>query len=80
MPFTFLLALGIFSVAILWCVDVDKSRKECRAYLDEEAVRVYGIDPKGAGESAVSSGTDMGVSATRRTEVDAEAEDVKRRV
>lgn len=46
MPFTFLLALGIFAVAILWMVDVDKSRAECRAYLEDEATKVYGIDLK----------------------------------
>jgi hypothetical protein len=53
MPFTFLLGLGVFSVAILYCVDVEKSRKECRAYLEAEAVRVYGIDLKGEAGSSV---------------------------
>lgn len=43
MPFTFLLGLGVFAVAILWMVDVDKSRLECRKYLEDEAVRVYEI-------------------------------------
>jgi hypothetical protein len=43
MPFTFLLALGAVSMVILFCVDVDKSRKECRRYLEAEAVRVYGL-------------------------------------
>lgn len=28
---------------VLFCVDVDKSRVECRKYLEEEAVRVYGM-------------------------------------
>lgn len=41
MPFTFLLGLGVFAVAILWFVDVKKSRIECRRYLEEEASRVY---------------------------------------
>ncbi|KAE8539378.1 hypothetical protein D1P53_004478 [Cryptococcus gattii VGV] len=44
MPFTFLLGLGVISVGILSCVDVEKSRKECRKYLEDEAVRVYGMD------------------------------------
>ncbi|KIR34151.1 hypothetical protein I352_03386 [Cryptococcus deuterogattii MMRL2647] len=44
MPFTFLLGLGVVSVGILSCVDVEKSRKECRKYLEDEAVRVYGMD------------------------------------
>ncbi|WWC93161.1 uncharacterized protein L201_008129 [Kwoniella dendrophila CBS 6074] len=43
MPFTFLLALGVVSVGILACVNVDKSRKECRKYLEDEAIRVYGM-------------------------------------
>jgi hypothetical protein len=56
MPFTFLLGLGVFAVAILFCVDVDKSRLECRAYLEEEASRVYEM-PSGinAVPSAVES-------------------------
>ena len=41
MPFTFLLALGAVSTVALVFVDVDKSRKECRMYLEDEAVRVY---------------------------------------
>jgi hypothetical protein len=41
MPFTFLLALGAFAMVILWFVDVDKSRVECRRYLEQEASRVY---------------------------------------
>ena len=52
MPFTFLLALGVFAVAILFCVDVDKSRVECRRYLEEEAVRVYEIPVGVAGRDA----------------------------
>lgn len=44
MPFTFLLGLGVISVGILSCVDVEKSRKECRKYLEDEAARVYGMD------------------------------------
>ncbi|KAK8869448.1 hypothetical protein IAR55_000012 [Kwoniella newhampshirensis] len=43
MPFTFLLGLGCMSVCILACVNVDKSRKECRKYLEDEAMRVYGM-------------------------------------
>ena len=43
MPFTFLLALGTVSVVILYFVDVDKSRRECRKYLEDEAFRVYGM-------------------------------------
>lgn len=43
MPFTFLLALGSVSVLILFCVNVDKSRRECRQYLEDEAFRVYGL-------------------------------------
>lgn len=42
MPFVFLLALGVLSVGILALVDVEKSRLECKAYLEEEARRVYG--------------------------------------
>lgn len=41
MPFTFLLALGTVAMGILFAVDVDKSRKECRKYLEGEAIRVY---------------------------------------
>ena len=44
MPFTFLLALGAFSVVVLWFVDVDKSRIECRQYLEEEAARLYKME------------------------------------
>ncbi|WVR08359.1 hypothetical protein IAU60_005414 [Kwoniella sp. DSM 27419] len=44
MPFTFLLGLGAVSVGILACVNVEKSRIECRKYLEDEAVRVYGMD------------------------------------
>ncbi|KAL1404821.1 hypothetical protein Q8F55_008431 [Vanrija albida] len=51
MPFTFLLALGVVSAGILVCVDVQKSHKECRQYLDDEAVRIYKL-----GGSASSSG------------------------
>lgn len=43
MPFTFLLGLGIFSVGILWLVDVDKSRIECRKYLEGEATKMYSM-------------------------------------
>lgn len=31
-------------MGILACVDVEKSRKECRKYLEDEAIRVYGMD------------------------------------
>lgn len=41
MPFTFLLGLGFVALLILATVDVDKSRRECRRYLEDEAVRVY---------------------------------------
>lgn len=51
MPFAFLLALGAVSVVILWLVDVDKSRIECRMYLVDEATRVYKLDPKAHLES-----------------------------
>jgi len=43
MPFTFLLGLGAFSVGILWMVDVDKSRIECRSYLEGEATKMYSM-------------------------------------
>lgn len=56
MPFTFLLALGVFSVGILCCVNVEKSRVECRRYLEEEAVRVYGM---GGMEKRVGSGEEV---------------------
>jgi hypothetical protein len=51
MPFTFLLALGIVSVCILSCVNVEKSRHECRRYLEEEAVRLYGFVQREKGET-----------------------------
>lgn len=41
MPFTFLLALGAVAAGILLCVNVKKSRIECRQYLEDEAERVY---------------------------------------
>lgn len=59
MPFTFLLCLGVFSVGILWFVNVDKSRVECRRYLEEEAVRVYGMDGKEV-KGGLGSGTSVG--------------------
>jgi hypothetical protein len=43
MPFTFLLGLGVFAVCILFLVDVDKSRIECRKYLEAEAAKLYDI-------------------------------------
>jgi hypothetical protein len=49
MPFTFLLGLGVFSVAILWLVDVDKSRIECRKYLEGEATKMYSMTDSGSG-------------------------------
>jgi hypothetical protein len=52
MPFTFLLGLGAFSVGILWMVDVDKSRVECRNYLDGEATKMYSMT-----DSSVGSGS-----------------------
>lgn len=41
MPFTFLLGLGFVALMILFAVDVDKSRRECRKYLEDEALRIY---------------------------------------
>lgn len=41
MPFTFLLGLGFVALLILFAVDVDKSRRECRKYLEDEALRIY---------------------------------------
>lgn len=61
MPFTFLLALGTLSVGILACVNVDKSRRECRQYLEDEAIRVYGMDA-----AKVGLIDDGGVMAGRR--------------
>jgi MFS-type transporter involved in bile tolerance (Atg22 family) len=49
MPFVFLLGLGIVAVIILYFVDVEKSRVECRKYLDGEASRIYGFEPSDAG-------------------------------
>lgn len=46
MPFTFLLGLGFVSLLILLCVDVDKSRRECRRYLEEEAIRIYKLSER----------------------------------
>jgi hypothetical protein len=58
MPFTFLLALGTVSVGILWCVNVDKSRVECRRYLEDEAIRVYqlSLGELGVGNRNVEGG------------------------
>lgn len=50
MPFTFLFALGALAVIILFLVDVDKSRVECRAYLEEEVETVYGSSVRVEGE------------------------------
>jgi hypothetical protein len=57
MPFTFLLGLGAVAMCILWAVDVDKSRVECRKYLEDEAVRVYklGSVSQTSGESMRSA-------------------------
>lgn len=44
MPFAFLLGLGVVATGILWLVDVDKSRVECRRYLEGESERLYGSD------------------------------------
>lgn len=41
MPFTFLLALGVLSTGILLCVNVPRSKHECRQYLEDEAIRIY---------------------------------------
>lgn len=46
MPFTFLLGLGFVSLLILLAVDVDKSRHECRRYLEDEAVRIYKLSER----------------------------------
>ena len=57
MPFTFLFGLGLVSVGVLFCVNVDKSRYECRKYLEDEAVRVY------KSESAETTSTSLAGSA-----------------
>jgi hypothetical protein len=69
MPFTFLLGLGVFSVGILVFVDVDKSKRECRKYLEEEAVRVYKMS-----EVEVLSIGDAGEMDGQRTVVVSEDE------
>jgi len=68
MPFTFLLALGVFAVAILFCVNVDKSRIECRAYLEEEARRVYEM-PSGAITAATLPRSEEGREAEQEADV-----------
>jgi hypothetical protein len=60
MPFTFLLGLGAFAVAILWMVDVDKSRLECRRYLDEEATKVYSMTKVSTAGQRASAATFLG--------------------
>lgn len=67
MPFTFLLALGVFAVIILFCVDVDKSRIECRAYLEEEARRVYEM-PSGAVTASTLPGSLQGETALQHAD------------
>jgi hypothetical protein len=52
MPFTFLLGLGAFSVGILWMVDVDKSRIECRSYLEGEATKMYSMTDSSVGSAS----------------------------
>ena len=52
MAFTFLLGLGVLAVAVLACVNVEKSRHECRRYLEEEAVQVYGYVEKSTSSGA----------------------------
>lgn len=64
MPFTFLLGLGVVSVGILACVDVEKSRKECRKYLEDEAIRVYGMD---LADVVVISGQSIEMTKAGRT-------------
>ncbi|EAL19113.1 hypothetical protein CNBH2130 [Cryptococcus deneoformans B-3501A] len=64
MPFTFLLGLGVVSVGILACVDVEKSRKECRKYLEDEAIRVYGMD---LADVVVISGQSIEMNKAGRT-------------
>jgi hypothetical protein len=39
MCFAFLLALGAFSMILLWLVDVPKARKECDAFVEAEERR-----------------------------------------
>lgn len=39
MPFAFLFGLGCFSAIFLFFVDMDKSRKECDAFVNAEARR-----------------------------------------
>ena len=39
MPFAFLFGLGCFSSIFLFLVDMDKSRKECEAFITAEARR-----------------------------------------
>lgn len=46
MPFTFLLGLGFVSLLILAAVNVDKSRRECRRYLEDEAIRIYKLSER----------------------------------
>jgi hypothetical protein len=79
MPFTFLLALGVLAVAVLACVNVEKSRHECRRYLEEEAVRVYGYSEKdtSSGVETLVVGApqdvdDMVEVALRRTDTEKE--------
>jgi hypothetical protein len=52
MPFTFLLGLGVFAVCILFLVDVDKSRIECRKYLEAEAAKLYDIKESLEGQAS----------------------------
>ncbi|ORX41263.1 protein-vacuolar targeting-related protein [Kockovaella imperatae] len=58
MPFTFLLGLGAISTFALFFVNVDKSRRECRQYLEDEAVRVYKLAREQASAPPVEGGID----------------------
>ena len=60
MPFTFLLGLGVFAVGILWMVDVDKSRVECRLYIQGEATKMYSMTDS-LGSTSTSDDVGSGV-------------------
>ena len=69
MPFTFLLALGAVSMFGLFFVNVDKSRRECRLYLEDEAMRVYKIakeDAAGLAADGDLAGVRNGVGRVKK--------------
>ena len=72
MPFTFLLGLGAFAVCILWMVDVDRSRIECRRYLEAEATKLYSKTELHDDRSMQST---EGATAERRSKSDEGADD-----